>query len=931
MSIYTSLLADTKRPHCEDSNPCCEAPCDEPSFWDLLPQCRLNWIALGLAAFAIGFALIGLGYLSIGVIGTILTLPVLPIDSTTLNQGIRLLMMLLSIILISAWWLFKRCSDDWKTVVIGSLIGASGIPLAAIGLIYIAAAQFAAPHTPPLPSFPPFDPTWFNISTALMIASIIGFLLIAFLIHFNRCIACITAKNGVIVSLIFLAAGWATWSLGRLLWTAMNVFEYAQLNPTTFTFPATAYRAFIAVAVANIVLALALGWHVLSCSIDNCFTIFLPLFASAAPLANWALYRVGLNILSYVGFSGTGLPATAPLTQFAIAIGSLSITALVLAFIIANGCGDRFATAAASTLPLLYAIGAYSFVATARNLVPLVLNPPPTSDFVNSMLRGIFSGITLTVVLVFFLQWRAKCPIPCILYGLGAGIFGWAIIYLYSTYSANYLDFTSQITSLTTLNTGLAVIITAAVAAFLFITKFAGCDELVNALTLIKHALLAVGAAGFTGTIAYYQSTLAPSDIRAATTIYVMYVLAALFLPRFFAKCGGVKRQLVIAIASLAFGIAAIDLGRAIAYARAIAFASTNISNLTFSPLLYIAAAIGAVIAASAIIWSYAQANVYTAIIAAAIGLVADGVSLQVTFFVIRLNGFPFLPRLINSALVGVPWLLFTLAIVGLLLLLEFKSLCIPEYCRFLIGLLIPVFGIAVFGRVAGASAALGTAFNITSGTVSSLSAFTYNSRLMLVNSIIPLAGFVISLWSFKCTSCFAYLSSCTPFIAVVYVTSQFELPDLFRLLAPSVVYFSFWPLLNFITSVYIYIDLSPANQTIIPENATFITQAALLYILFLSPALIAAFLFSCSRPVTAAVLGSAIAATAVSFGAVGISNVFAGVLNGIGIASLSANPITAFISFTQFLQGIRSQLVLLAVGVITVLFILFDKCKYPC
>ena len=71
-------------------------------------------------------------------------------------------MMLLSIILISAWWLFKRCSDDWKTVVIGSLIGASGFPLAAIGLIYFAAAQFAF-HIHLIPSF---DPTWLNISTA---------------------------------------------------------------------------------------------------------------------------------------------------------------------------------------------------------------------------------------------------------------------------------------------------------------------------------------------------------------------------------------------------------------------------------------------------------------------------------------------------------------------------------------------------------------------------------------------------------------------------------------------------------------------------------------------------------------------------------------------------------------------------------------------
>ena len=67
-----------------------------------------------------------------------------------------------------------------------------------------------------------------------------------------------------------------------------------------------------------------------------------------------------------------------------------------------------------------------------------------------------------------------------------------------------------------------------------------------------------------------------------------------------------------------------------------------------------------------------------------------------------------------NSALIGVPWLIFTLALVAMLAFLEYKSLCIPQHCRFLIGLLIPVLGIAVFGKVAGASAALGTAFNFS-------------------------------------------------------------------------------------------------------------------------------------------------------------------------------------------------------------------------
>ena len=99
----------------------------------------------------------------------------------------------------------------------------------------------------------------------------------------------------------------------------------------------------------------------------------------------------------------------------------------------------------------------------------------------------------------------------------------------------------------------------------------------------------------------------------------------------------------------------------------------------------------------------------YTALIAIAIGLIADGIALQVIFFVEGVDNGSIAA---NTGLIGVPWLIFTLALVGLLVFLEFKSLCIPQHCRFLVGLLIPVLGIAVFGKVAGASAALGTAFN---------------------------------------------------------------------------------------------------------------------------------------------------------------------------------------------------------------------------
>ena len=108
--------------------------------------------------------------------------------------------------------------------------------------------------------------------------------------------------------------------LGSLVpWTSLvdSCYHISILEdyPTysSYIFPSSAFGAFIAVSIVNIVLALALGWYVLSCVDENCFTVFLPLFASAAPLGNWALYRVGLNVLSYVGIMSNSFPPPAPL------------------------------------------------------------------------------------------------------------------------------------------------------------------------------------------------------------------------------------------------------------------------------------------------------------------------------------------------------------------------------------------------------------------------------------------------------------------------------------------------------------------------------------------------------------------------------------------------------------------------------------------
>ena len=86
----------------------------------------------------------------------------------------------------------------------------------------------------------------------------------------------------------------------------------------------------------------------------------------------------------------------------------------------------------------------------------------------------------------------------------------------------------------------------------------------------------------------------------------------------------------------MAFGIAAIDFGRAVVFARAVAPADADayFPNLDFSTLIYIASVVGAVLVGQAIVWAYPQANLHTALIAIAIGLIADGIALQVIFFV---------------------------------------------------------------------------------------------------------------------------------------------------------------------------------------------------------------------------------------------------------------------------------------------------------
>ena len=91
-------------------------------------------------------------------------------------------------------------------------------------------------------------------------------------------------------------------------------------------------------------------------------------------------------------------------------------------------------------------------------------------------------------------------------------------------------------------------------------------------------------------------------------------------------------------------------------FARAVAFTwQKMVHPPDFSTLIYIASAFGAVLVGQVIVWSYPQANVYTALIAIAIGLIADGITLQVIFFVegVASGRIPSSSALIGVSLVG--------------------------------------------------------------------------------------------------------------------------------------------------------------------------------------------------------------------------------------------------------------------------------------
>ena len=279
MTVYESLINEDKQRPCKPSNPCCEEPCDEPSFWDLLPQCRLNWIALGLAAVAIGFGIIGLGYINIGVIVSFfMNLPFpppLPFDAAFLTQGSRLIAIFLGIILVSAWILFKACTMTGTSWSWGPWLG----PVDSLWLPLDSC-------TLPWPNFATgFDPTWLNIARPSIIASIVGFLFLAYRVYATSCHRYIDAKKAVVVSLIFLSAGWAAWSLGRLLWTAVTTFQFSESSiPCHYIFPSSAFTAFIFVSIINIVLVVALGWYVLGVLLTTASQSFFPSLPLLLPL-----------------------------------------------------------------------------------------------------------------------------------------------------------------------------------------------------------------------------------------------------------------------------------------------------------------------------------------------------------------------------------------------------------------------------------------------------------------------------------------------------------------------------------------------------------------------------------------------------------------------------------------------------------------------
>ena len=172
-------------------------------------------------------------------------------------------------------------------------------------------------HCPvPTHLHPPFDPTWFNIAVPIIIASIVVFLFLAYFIQFSRCNECIDAKKGVIVSLIFLSAGWAAWSLGRLLNNAVItlpslwVMQFDPLPPALSSPPLPIKHSSQSL-LSTLYSCLPLDGTfspVALTTVSPSFSLSLPLLPL---LATGHSIELALNVLSYVGdFHWTPSPSS---------------------------------------------------------------------------------------------------------------------------------------------------------------------------------------------------------------------------------------------------------------------------------------------------------------------------------------------------------------------------------------------------------------------------------------------------------------------------------------------------------------------------------------------------------------------------------------------------------------------------------------------
>lgn len=853
-------LDEAYRDHCDDEDEeeprCCEdqndAECSCPrdirsTFFDFLPKCELNWIALGLAMITFGFAILSTGTLSSAFVQSAVLHAVgaeSPFDLHLLKSGYILAFFSAFVTGVTGYFLYRCCTNEWSILISGSALAAAAFPVGQIGSLFTLLAGNLTANEP------------FSLYISVTLIVLFGLIGIFFLIavYFYCPPKCASAERATMTGMTFISAGWAA---GKLLIALTHLIE---LNEQGFDIGQFFY-IYLAIGLLMVFLVIYHAFKLLRNRQCGPFARAVPFLSLVGMLANEVLVQLASRILP-VAFATVGV--TAQLNWVAFTAGGIAAYALVAAHGVADGsCAIIWEFLnASSALPLLYSIAHYIEVYTQ-------LSDGTTIDNTLKMIAGVFLGAIFRFFWSVYWRTRVSSAVATFAAGLSAGIFGGAFVVLYGNSINDWIIPSTTVTSSLPVHIGTAVILGHAFAVW-FLNEFIISDCFVAVVIGLSVSLLAFGSAQLFGFFAYNAILLSKEFglLLQSALLYFAYSVVAIALPLAISECLGPCAVQLFAIASVGLGIAGAGLGRALGALSTVDYA------LPF--FFVLATGISVPFIGQLSIWAFNEANQYTAALAIAFGVIGFGVFEHLNYSAqLFLDGQTWILSDFYR-----PWAYAVIFFVLALLLLQHKSFCVIDTCWYRYLILLPAFAISHWARFAPTNALQGLLQNTFLGAPIDLNAFSnLNHVVIILSSLLAGLGFLFGCLNLKWPDCLAYLAVSIAYYPVYYVLGYY------RHYRPS-----FLEDEPFLTAIYRLTDFTSAAFTTASIKLGVLSFA--LFVVTLAIAVSVALKYAAERPSSRA-LGAALAVSSLGVSVTGIGATMAAFLFFINSAKFVAVPFT--------------------------------------